>query len=85
MSAIKSFLKLILILTFGQVLGGCSYLADYYNNKGYKEEQHGKYDEAIAHLNKSIKNNPKMWEAYNNRGLAYNHKKMYDQAISDYN
>lgn len=85
MSAIKSFLKLILILSFGLVLGGCSSLANYYNNKGYKEEQQGKYDAAISNLNKAIKNNPNMWEAYNNRGLSYHHKKKYDQAIADYN
>ena len=43
-----------------------------------------KYDEAIKHLDISIKLNPSFAESFGNRGIAYAEKRYYQEAISNY-
>ena len=43
-----------------------------------------KYDEAIKHLDISIKLNPSFAESFGNKGIAHAEKKQYQEAISNY-
>ena len=51
----------------------------------WKDDQYTDSKKAISYLEKAIKSDPQMAEAYNNRGNAYRETKQYDNAIRDYN
>ena len=48
------------------------------------EVTEGAYDEAIRHLDISIRLNPSFAESFGNRGIAYAEKKHYQEAINNY-
>ena len=67
---------------------GCSAINNdqaitHYNN-GVTLSDAGKYDEAIAEYNLSIKLNPNYTNSYLNLGYVYYQKKQYDLAITNY-
>ena len=51
----------------------------------WKDDQYTDSKKAISYLEKAIKSDPKLAEAYNNRGNAYRETKQYANAIRDYN
>lgn len=58
-----------------------SFTESYYK-RGLEHYEAGRYDEAIAELNKAIEVYPGLYY-YQFRGLAYHQKKQYDEAIRD--
>ena len=61
------------------------YMKETYFNFALAAYKKGRLDEAILHLNKSIKANLRVADAYCVRGCAYQDKGNINQAISDYN
>ena len=59
--------------------------ANAYNNRGFVYNNQGKYEKAIATLNKAIELDSGLAEAYNNRAWAYIELEQYEQAIADCN
>ncbi len=55
-----------------------------YNNRGSAYNLLGKYDEAIADLDKAIQLSKESAVSYFNRGTAYEHLGQYEKAIEDY-
>ena len=54
-----------------------------YFRRAFKNDDLGKYEEAIEDLNKAIELKPDYTYAYNNRGFAYNNLGQYNRAIED--
>ena len=77
-------LKYILFIAI-LVLTSCNNrLSNYYNSQAEKLEAEGKYEEAIALLDKAIKKNPQNLYALINRGVDKSILEDYNGAIEDY-
>jgi Flp pilus assembly protein TadD len=72
----------VLILCPLLLASGCAAEDDY--KKGVEALDNHDYDQAIRHLTKVVKSEPKNSEAWNCRGLAYFEKREFDKAIADF-
>lgn len=56
-----------------------------YFRRGFRANNEGRKDEAIAEYSKAIELDPKLAAAFNNRGIIYDDLEQYQKAIDDYN